>query len=160
MITLKAISSGAGGKTRQPVNLFFIEMIVSLLFFSISGAVVLRVFASADLKSRRSTEFESVILCAQSAAEVYSRDADAENAIKTVFGGELTESGNCGYIMLDGKSFNAAENGTICLKVSENTSATAAGKYAELTLDFAEGDREIYSLVCSAYVPFGGVEDE
>ena len=62
--------------TERPLNLFFIEMIISLLFFSISGAVILSVFAGADKKSRAGETLESIIVFSQSVAEVYSLNGD------------------------------------------------------------------------------------
>lgn len=72
-------------KKRHTVNLFFTELIIALLFFSISGAVIFRVFVSADKKTRESMKKENAIICAQSIAEVYSETADIDKTFDIVF---------------------------------------------------------------------------
>ena len=59
---------------RRSNVLLYAEMIIALLFFVISFAVIIRVFASADSLERRSRQRQSAALCAQSIAEA-SRSA-------------------------------------------------------------------------------------
>lgn len=142
MSTLKA--------SRKPVNLFFFEIIISLLVFSVSGAVILRVFAAADAKSRRSAMLENVVITAQSIAEVYSQCADASEAVGTVLGTGGT---------IDPEAISL-ENGKVTLAFSENRTNTGAGELRSLIMRFAAADGELlYSLECSAYVS-GGVTHE
>lgn len=130
---------------RKPVNLFFIELIISLLVFSISSAVILKVFAAADAKSRKSTLFESVVITAQSAAEVYSRNGDLEEVAELVFGRGADTDGEI-----------SIEGGRVKLKLSEERSDTGAGELRELNMRFYDEDGELYSLDCSVYITGGG----
>ena len=139
---------GQGGK-RKPVNLFFIEIIISLLFFSISGAVIMKVFAAADAKTRRSGLLEEVVITAQSIAELYSCDGDAEAAVKDA-------TGVTGY---DALSAVPLDDGKVILSVSESREDHGAGEIRKLSMVFKLDGSEIYSLECSAYVP-GGETDE
>lgn len=128
--------------TKRPLNLFFIEMIIALLFFSISGTVILTVFAGADRKSRQSEMLESVIVFSESIAEVYSENGNADEAIKLV----ISECGG-----LD-------EN--ITLLKNEEKKHSSAGTFSKLTLTFSDGDREIYRFTCAAYVQNGGNDEQ
>lgn len=139
MITLKALS---GGK-RRPLNLFFAEMIIALLFFSISGAVILKVFSSADMKSRESARLERVIVFAQSFAEAYSESGSVGESARLVLG----EYSAGEEVFL--------ENGSVNMRTSEKRTATGAGELSELTMTFTADGEEIYSLTCSAYIRGG-----
>lgn len=141
MSTLKALS---GGK-RRPLNLFFAEMIIALLFFSISGAVILKVFSSADMKSRESARLERVIVFAQSFAEAYSESGSVGESARLVLG--EYSAGEDGMVPLEGGSVN--------MRTSEKRTATGAGELSELTMTFTADGEEIYSLTCSAYIRGG-----
>lgn len=67
-------------------NLFFLEMIIVLLFFSIAAAVILNSFAAADSLAKKSRRTEAMAFCAQSAAEIFSETGDLETTAKTLFG--------------------------------------------------------------------------
>lgn len=139
MINLKSKS------IRRPVNLFFIEIIIALLFFSISGVVILKMFAQADSKSRYSAELENVIVYAQSLAEVYSECGNAEQAAKVVWDElTVTKDGNCTQINPAGEGF--------ILKAYEEQKPTDAGTISKLHMEFLADEKEIYTLDCSAYI--------
>ena len=147
-------------KKRHTVNLFFTELIIALLFFSISGAVIFRVFVSADKKTRESMKKENAIICAQSIAEVYSETADIDKTFDIVFSDSgVQKSDTERGITLD-KYCKPAADGEISLTVSELREDKASGTLSRLTLVFTSGDEEIYSLECSAYKPVGGADDE
>lgn len=128
--------------TKRPLNLFFIEVIIALLFFSISGAVILTVFAGADKKSRQSEVLESVIIRAQSIAEVYSLSGNSEEAIEFV-------TRECGAL-----------DDNIRLSKSEEKTEKSEGTFSRLTLTFSDKDGEIYTFTCSAYVRNGGNDEQ
>lgn len=141
MIALKAF----GGGRRRPINLFFTEIIIALLFFSISGAVILQVFAYADIRSRRSARLEKVMIIAQSVAEAYSQSGDVNEAARLATGAELSDSALTIPFEYGGVQMTAAEKRT----------AAGAGELSELTVTFSAGGEEIYSLTCSAYIRGG-----
>lgn len=155
MIHLK-IKVNSGEK--QTVNLFFVELIISLLFFSFSGAVVLRVFAYADSRARLGQVLEKASLCAQSAAEAYSVSGSRNDAFSAVFG-EDNERPESGVILLD-SGCRPSESGSVELSYSEEVTEYKAGELRVLSLSFRSAGEEIYALECSAYIPAGGADDE
>ena len=58
-------------KARSKTSLFLIEMILMVLFFSLSAAVCMQFFASAQTTSQNSRDLNNAVLYAQSAAECY-----------------------------------------------------------------------------------------
>ena len=133
------------GSKRKPVNLFFIEIIIALLFFSISGAVIMKVFAVADAKTRKSALLEEVVITAQSIAELYSCDGDADKAVKEAVGISVYE--DLSAVPLDG--------GKVMLRASEDRVPCGTGEMRRLSMVFLMDESEIYSLNCSAYVSGG-----
>ena len=156
MNTLKAVV-----KKRRPINLFFTELIIALLFFSISGAVILNVFVTADKRSRSNAEKENAMICAQSIAEMYSETGNADEALKTVFSQhpELDENSGAYTMRLDSYC-RPAPGGRIIMSAAEVREKTASGVLSDLTISFSSGEEELFSLVCSAYIPDGGEAGE
>lgn len=137
-----------GESRRRPVNLFFIEIIIALLFFSISGAVIMRVFATADSRTRKSALLENVIIAAQSVAELYSVSGDAAEAVAQAVG-------------FRGEDLSAVpvEDGGAVMSVSERREPSAAGELRRLSLVFTRDGDKIYSLDCAAYIPGGDLRE-
>lgn len=155
MSTLKTVI-----KKRRPVNLFFTELIIALLFFSISGAVILNVFASADRKSHINAEKENAMICAQSIAEAYSVLGNADEALKTVFvqSPEFDAGSGIYTIQLDNLC-KPATDGKVIMSATEEREITVSGVLSELSIVFSDGNEELFSLVCSAYISDGGEGD-
>ena len=143
---------------RRSNVLLYAEMIIALLFFVISVAVIIRVFASADSLERRSRQRQSAALCAQSIAEAYSVSGDVQKAVSLALGVDLRDFSGIAEIGLD-SGFYPAESSEVLLRLDEQKQSTDAGAYSELVVEFYDNysdDSElIYSLKCGAYVPGG-----
>lgn len=124
---------------KRPINLFLIEMIIALLFFCVSGAVILKVFAGANSKSHASARLERVIVLAQSIAEAYSVYGDSEKAAECV-----------GLERLNTQFTD--KNGEIILRATEVQTETQAGELRTLQMRFFFNEEEIYALDCSSYI--------
>ncbi len=131
---------------KRPVNLFLIEMIIALLFFCVSAAIILKVFAGADRKSQESARLERVVILAQSIAEAYSVYGDPDKAAECVGFDQLNTS-------------IPDMGGEIVLRATQSQSETDAGEMRTLRLVFSCGDAEIYSLDCSSYFHKNGGAD-
>lgn len=152
---MSALKAFGGGK-RRPINLFFVEIIIALLFFSISGAVIIKVFAAADQKSQKNARLENVIILAQSVAEAYSETGDFDKAAELVFGEDTIVNE---VISSDNSANYSFENGELNLSAEEKSVSTDAGILKELSMIFSENGESIYSLDCSSYIKNGGERD-
>lgn len=156
MNTLKTVSI-----KRRSINLFFTELIIALLFFSISGAVILQVFAVADKKARLSAEKENAMICAQSMAEVYSEHGNVENTLRTVFSPDVKfEESNGIYSLKLNERCKPETDGKIDVEITETRETALAGELSRLSILFKTTEVELYSLDCSAYIPLGGGTNE
>lgn len=140
---------------RKSNILLFAEMTIALLFFVISFAVIIRVFAAADGLERRAQRREKAVLCAQSIAEAYSVSGDTGTALRLVFGEDIPH----GDILLNSELV-PEDNGEITLTLSEEKEDTAAGTYSTLSIRFGYSGEELFSLDCGAYIPRGGAAVE
>ncbi len=140
----------------RPANLFFVELLIVLLFFSLSAAIILRVFAAADYKQTLGELTEKSILYAQSVAECYSVTADMSATVDLVFGTSADITDGAAVLTLD-DGFNASADGKVTLTLSEiSREVTAAGCFTRLSIEFSLGEDELYALICSAYAPLTG----
>ncbi len=156
----------------RPMNLFFIELIIVLLFFSLSGTVVLGLFAAADKTALKSSLSERAVMCVQSLSEIYATNGDMKKTTDEYFSGAsyFMESDDRCMICLDEEfrplyTEDAREQfGRISIFMEENTEKTAHGTYSELSVQLflmIDEPDEIYSHTCSAYIPdFSEVQNE
>lgn len=70
---------------KQHSGLFLIEIMVSILFFSLAAALCLQLFAKASLKSSQSIQLTHGVLIASSAAEALERGCSSAEELAVYF---------------------------------------------------------------------------
>ncbi len=130
-------------------------MLIALLFFCISGAVILQVFAAANSYMLKNRRCDSAALCAQACAEVYSAKGNISEMLSTVFGKEYTPENGVYTVALDNECL-PSEEAAIVLTVHESTQSSPAGILSTATADFTYMDECFYSLSFSVYTPTKG----
>ena len=93
------------------LSLFLMELILAILFFSLSAAVCVRLFVSAHLLSENTSDLNNATIWSQNLAEVFA----AENGSMQ----EIAEHFPKAYVTADPSSPQAKE-GTIILFFDEN----------------------------------------
>lgn len=140
---------------KSPRNLFFVEIIIVLFFFFVSGAVVMKAFATADLRAKKSSICENINLCTQSLCEGYSVKGNIEDTTALVFGEEFSadENGECIiYLSSDCKTVLGSDE-CIILELRERKERKASGELCFLTVTFRYDGEEIISAEASSYTP-------
>lgn len=155
-------SAPAGGK----LNLFFMEMIIVLFFFSIASAVILNAFAASDRLSRESGRLERMSFCAQSAAEIFSETGSLPQTLEKLFGSNSYEILNIdleggGYgsqvrLPLTEECAYSPENAELYMLVS--VTGEEPGGLAEMHIVFTDGSdgEALYTITAGAYLPRKG----
>lgn len=151
-----------GGTGIKPANLFFIELIIVLLFFSFSAAVILQIFAAADQRQDNGDAVEKAVICSQSLAEAFSVTGNLSEASEIVFGdcmGEFNE--NRAEIRLD-SGMKPNENGEVILYMNQLSQKSEAGVLERLRFEFRTTEGQLIpEIICEAYFPDeGGAADE
>ena len=137
----------------RPANLFFIELTITLLFFALSAAVILKVFAAADEKQKISMLTERSVICAQSLAEAYSVCGDIGNTLVQVFGDGTVLNGD--VLILD-YEFMPSSEAQVILTLSEEQVTSDAGTLNRMSMCFSTGERQLFDMSCAAYLPKNG----
>ena len=137
-------------------NLFFMEMIIVLLFFSIAAVIILRSFAASDRLAKESRRLENMTFCAQSAAEIYSRTASVSETAKMLFDGS-------GLVFIDGVSAVRIPVSSECkyspaspelfMTMLETEEHCENGRFMKLEIIFSDSrDESVYKVESGAYV--------
>ncbi len=143
----------------RPANLFFIELLVVLLFFGFSTAVVLRVFTASDKAQYKSDLTEKAVICAQSLAESFSVTGDLSDTVECVFNAR-NDYGKEATVVL-GDDFGINPDGKITLVLVQRDEETKAGVLSSLEIGFVSKEGEIFSVTASAYNSnAGGADNE
>ncbi len=82
-------------KRSSQLSLFLMELIVAIMFFSLSAAVCVRLFASAHILAERTGNLENAIMWSQNLSEVYvSKNGDLEEVARLYPDAYLSVSGD------------------------------------------------------------------
>lgn len=150
----------AGGR----FNLFFMEMIIVLMFFSIASAVILNAFAASGRLSRESGQLEKMAFRAQSAAEIFSASGSLSQTLEELFGSGSYEILNAdledgGYaaeakLPLTGDCEYSPQSPEIFMTLTETAEKSDSGTLKILSVKFVNTDnKELYRITSGAYVP-------
>lgn len=118
-------------------GLFLMELIISILFFSLAGAVCIRLFVHAHIISKETVNQNNAITYAQNLAESwYSSDGSPEMMQSQIKGSILSEDGISIFLIFDKEwnMLNAADVSDICY-IAELTSVAPVSE-GELTQAF------------------------
>lgn len=78
--------------SRSKSGLFLMEMIIVILFFSLSSAICMKIFSTSKIKSDHSRDISNASVKAQSCAEAYKAySADLQKVASTLDGTPLKE---------------------------------------------------------------------
>ena len=128
---------------KSKTSLFLIELILMVLFFSLSAAICMRVFADAQVTSRNSKNLSNAALNVQSAAECYKATGGDFSEVSALLGAK--EEG--GKITLSYSSdWNVTEqpNPDFCLVMED------MGDRASIAVSRLSDEKTIFSVVVKA----------
>ena len=145
-------------KSFPKMNPFFLEIILVLLFLSLSSVAVLQIFSAADRVADRSAELNAAMILAQSAAEtVQSAQSVQELDLLFKSSEKSEESGTVVYRAGYDKDWQPAEkDATYTVETAVTPTQTGAGTLltAEITvLPLKGGASPIFSLPVKKYLP-------
>ena len=138
------------------LNIFLLEMIIVLLFFSIASAVILKTFITADKVSAENIRLERMAFCAQSAAESFSANADLAETAEMLFGiaPEKFENASRIVIPLDEECGYAYLTDADLFMTMQITGSDYNGRLKMLCISFSdENGNLLYEIDSAAYTP-------
>lgn len=127
--------------SRYRGNMLLIELVFTLLFFSLSMMIILQVFASAQQKSADSEMLHEALTMARDVAEQLSVEDDPDALLISL-----------GFTGGDGAySYGGAEGYDISVAVRREE--RAAGTLTEATLTAQSAGRTLFELPAARYAP-------
>ncbi len=122
-------------------NMLLIELVIVLLFFSLSQVAVVQVFAGAQRKAADSRVLYGALMAAEDVAERLCREPEPDAALTEL--GFMGENGI--YILCDEAGYD--------LYVSLHRLQQPAGQLITANLTARQGERELFSLPSAYYLP-------
>lgn len=128
-------------------TLFFIEMAVMIVFFGLSAAVVMRVFAASSVMTSESERNERMSFCAQSAAEIFSGCGDIEytsHILFSIYDDRIPVDERCAYSPDDPKMY---------VSMTETDEKYPAGILKTMKITFTDTNGKcLYEVTSGAYI--------
>lgn len=135
-------------------GLFLLEMIIMLLFFAVTCAVSVRLFATTSRMSRESTDLTAAVTKTESAAEAFQSADGSLAAVGKMLGG--SETGGSLVIYYDKALLPVSEQEA---EYSLTIRPKNGGEHlASAAISFARGQDTIYTLDTSVYVGGGAAK--
>lgn len=138
-------------KETSRVHTALIELIIVILFFSISAAVILQFFVSAHLKSEDSAQKSAAVLQAQQIAETFQQTGSPPSGAVSQGDGAML------YFDEDWNPLQSAKGASFFAELRFSQDKTDAGSLRKLTVNLLKNDEKggeaIYALSVQKYVP-------
>ena len=142
-----------GGKRASKSELFLMELIFSILFFSIASAVCVTLFVHARLTSIESTQLTAATLQAQSAAETFkSVNADLDQ-VADLLNAQQTSEGSL-QILYD-QNWNPVsepDSASYLLTLTPDDPSPDSDQLCSAQIQVSKQGESIYELTVTQYV--------
>lgn len=141
------------------IHSFFVEIILVLLFFSLSAAVTLRVFAAAGQRAQQSSELSVAVVRAEDIAEQLSGLSSPGALPKTLVSAQKTETGGTAHYRLffDRKWVETTDDPRYVLDVALKQTPAAGGTRVDAAISVLRrnsgGESPVYTLNSAKYFP-------
>ncbi len=131
-------------RTHSKSGLFLIELIISILFFSICSVVCVELFLKAHTIAQESIKRNSAVAAAQTAAEIYR-----EGGLPLLIEMTSAEETHCAYFCDFDSAGTFTKDGSFHAKFTE----TIEGGLYTLNIELFDSDRILYDLNATVYQP-------
>ncbi len=137
------------------INSFFIEIILVLLFFSLSCAILIQVFSKSFKQNTEAELINSTVMKGQYISEVFSSCGDAQKTLTSVFGkSSFTKTTGDKTQLTLNKNWNISDNNiTYTVVINSSKKTTNSGTLTTAVIDIYHKDKLIFSKNASSYIP-------
>lgn len=141
-------------KNSRRSSLFLIELMISILFFSLCATVCMQFFAKSRLISDNSTTLEHAILQAQSAAEAFESGNGTMDDLKSAFPMGIASDDTFEIYYNNEWAECSADEGSYILKLLITDENTYSGLIsADITVSSKGSDLPVYQLHSDYHQP-------
>ena len=135
-------------RSKSKSRLFFIEILIIIVFFSICAGVCMNLFANAKLISVESSDLTKGVMVAQAAAEAVKAEGDSPE-LERLLGG--CRDGNMIRVYYDGQWQKLPRKEAAVYELAVRLTEEQGVLAAEIRV--LKGDQEIHSLKAKAVQP-------
>lgn len=138
-------------KSKSRTSLVLMELIISILFFSLASAVCVQLFVNAHITSKKTEELNNAIGITQSITEVMNGTDGSLNSVKDFY--KNAEGGNDYFVIYYNENFEETADIDSALYAADVTISHVGNLY-NMNTDFLRlSDMDvIYTLTSSKYI--------
>ncbi len=140
------------------LNSFFVEIILVVLFFAFSCAILIKVFANSYVQNKNADNINMAVITAQSFDNMFSSNGDLTKTVESMYGKSAAECVNNDYVVLflDSQGKYSGQSGVFKIVISCNEDVNnKAGVIKSADISVLSDDGELVRLTSSVYVPEG-----
>ncbi len=147
-------------RTSSRSGLFLLELIISILFFSVASAICIQLFVKAHLMDKNNQALTQSIKLSQNFAEIYTATNGDLDAIKKFYPEAtitLLPEYNSNRFRIDYNAnwkYSTSENAVYCMDIrfSENTTTAGVMRTAHITVFEVSGENREFSDISQLHV--------
>lgn len=135
-------------KARSKSGLFLMELIIVIMFFSLSAAICMQIFANAKVKADYSRNVTNASFAAESVAEIYKESHGSLKAVAEKYKGAF-ETDSIFVVHFDKEwQVTDADKAKYTMTLTESGEGNLSKILIEI--DGADDDKEIFNIVAAA----------
>jgi hypothetical protein len=140
------------------INSFFIEIIIVILFFSISAAVTLQLFVAANNRAQQSSDLSVAVIKAQDIAEQIKGISSLNELTEELKAAKYTSSGGTEHFLLDyDKQWNQTQSAPqykIDIALTKDAVESGVLVHADILVSRCKssGENQIFTLNTAKYL--------
>ncbi len=141
-------------KNRSASSLFLVELLLSILFFSLAAAVCVQLFVQSHLISRKSADQNAAVTCMQSTAAILEAESGSLSALSEIYTeGSLQDGSFTVYYDQDWQEC-AADCASSCIQVERRETAEGLLSFILTAKSSTDEEPPIYTLEFSLHLPY------
>ena len=137
-------------KARSKSGLFLMELIIVIMFFSLSAAICMQIFANAKVKADYSRDVTNAAFVAESVAEIYKESNGNLESVAEKYKG--TFETNAILVIHFDKEWQVTDTDTDTdtAKYTMTLTESGEGNLSKILIEIDADDEEIFNIVAAA----------
>lgn len=145
-------------RTTSKTSLFLMELIITILFFSLASTVCIQLFVKAHLLGEETIIQNHSIVIAQNIAEsFYQFDGDIDS-MRSLLGGTSTQENS--FSLYTDTEWNSCEKAEAAFITTFSLTKEETMIYGEILIQNVENASEVYSLSLASHIPIRSMTNE
>lgn len=145
-------------RTTSKTSLFLMELIVTILFFSLASTVCIQLFVKAHLLGKETTIQNHSIVLAQNIAESFYQFEGDTASMCSLLEGTMDQENS--FSLYRDAEWNACDKADAAFITTFFVKQEETMVYGELFVEDVESDSQVYSLSLATHIPIRSIANE